>query len=42
MAGTVEALDNYIQRIIESGSSEELQLLPELVNALANLMAVTC
>lgn len=38
---TITVLSNYIQKIIESSSSEELQLLPELVNALSNLISVS-
>ncbi|WP_274380125.1 hypothetical protein [Lederbergia galactosidilytica] len=35
---TIIDLSEYIQRIIEDGSSEERQLLPELVNSLARLI----
>lgn len=35
---TIEDLSRYIQQIIERGSSEELQLLPELVSSLAKLL----
>ena len=35
---TIDKVSGEIQRIIKEGSSEELQLLPELVNALANLI----
>ncbi|WP_162985593.1 hypothetical protein [Virgibacillus halodenitrificans] len=38
---TVESLAEYVQHIIEEGSDEELQLLPELVNALARLQDVS-
>lgn len=41
MAETIKSLQEYIQKIIKEGSSEELQLLPELVNALANLSNAT-
>lgn len=37
---TIDDLANYIQQIIKDGSSEELQILPELVNALVNLIKV--
>ncbi|WP_339236809.1 hypothetical protein [Oceanobacillus sp. FSL W7-1281] len=38
---TIDDLSEFIQQIIENGSSEELQLLPELVNALSNLISVS-
>ena len=38
---TIEVISIYIQRITEEGSSEEVQLLPELINSLANLVKVT-
>lgn len=36
---TITDLSNYIQKIIKEGSSEELRLLPELVNSLSNLIS---
>lgn len=35
---TINNLAKYIQQIIEDGSREELQLLPELVSSLAKLI----
>ncbi len=37
---TIEVLSNHIQKVIEGGSSEEMQLLPELVNSLSKLVEV--